>query len=330
MRLAVPVCALVLSIASFAFGNFGCSSGEKRSGFQSSASSSTSSSSGGDADPDTNGDLGGDGTGPDPGEANTSGCADEAKLVYVVSDSQDLLSFVPNTGTFKKIGKLACKAAGTPNSMSLDRKGTAWVNYSDGKLYKVSVKDASCESTDFEPDSRFKQFGMAFSSNSATGDAETLFINGYGAGGFLGTQEKGYGLSTIDLTTFALTDIGDFKSNSLSGKTAEFTGTGDAKLYGFFTTTPATLAEIEKTTGKTSNAKKLDGVSTGAAFAFSYWGGDFWFYTAQITDSTSTVTRLAASGDGSLAPVTTNIEDIAPGHIVGAGVSTCAPLQPPK
>ena len=36
------------------------------------------------------------------------------------------------------------KYGATPNSMAVDRSGTAWVNYSDGRLFKVSTKDAKC------------------------------------------------------------------------------------------------------------------------------------------------------------------------------------------
>jgi hypothetical protein len=67
-------------------------------------------------------------------------------------------------------------------------------------------------------------------------------------------------------------------------------------------------------------------VSTGGAFAFSFWGGDFWFYTA--TESTpSKVTRLETSGYNSLTTAKDNVGNF---RIVGAGVSTCAPTAPPR
>ena len=68
----------------------------------------------------------------------------------------------------------------------------------------------------------------------------------------------------------------------------------------------------------------LDGVDTGAAYAFSFWGGDFYFYTSKDTGP-STVTRLRTADD--------TLEVVIPKaefRIVGAGVSTCAPLTAPR
>src|SRR5262249_6533287 len=115
-------------------------------------------------------------------------------------------------------------------------------------------------------------------------------------------------------------------SGNLAGEGAELTGTGDGRLFGFFTTQPATLAEIDKTKGATSSNKSLDGVSTGNAWAFSFWGGDFWFYTSDGVNP-SRVTQLKTSGSGEL---TVSKTDVGGFKIVGAGVSTCAPTTPPK
>lgn len=317
-RRANPLVSLVFVAAA------ACSSSERRSPFTESSPtvpkpSSSSSSTGGfePSDSDTPADTGDD-------------CPPEAKLVYVLSNTFDLLSFAPNTGTFTRIGHVDCGDS-TPNSMAVDRSGTAWVNYANGKVFKVSTKDASCAPTSYAPNQNgFGRFGMAFASDANGGDSETLFVNGIDDG-LLGT--KGRGLAKIDVTTLKLSFIGDF-GGSLKGKSAELTGRGDGKLFGFFTTEPnATLAEIDKTTGATSNEQELEGVSTGSAWAFSYWGGDFWFYTAGLGATTSTVTRLAASGDGRLTKVKTNLAAVAENgqlEIVGAGVSTCAPLSPPK
>lgn len=287
-----------------------------------------------------------------PGESTTAGpsssssgfvaepkrpdaCGAPTKLVYVVSSLYDLLSFTPNTGTFARIGHLDC-LEGTPNSMALDRYGTAWVNYSSGALYRVSTADASCQRTSYQPgQGGFLKFGMAFSSTTAANDAEQLFVNGFEDGLAGDAGHKAFGLASIDTDALKLNPIGQF-TGALEGQNAELTGTGDARLFGFLTTQPnATLAEIDKATGATSNVRVLEGVSTGNAWAFSYWGGDFWFYTAQSGDEMSTVTRLALSGDGSLTKVKTNADLVVktsgqPFQIVGAGVSTCAPLEPPK
>ena len=262
------------------------------------------------------------GTPPAAGGANNqAGCSDAAKLVYVVSDSNELFSFAPDKVAFTKIGQLNCPSGGaTPNSMAVDRSGTAWVNFSDGGLFKVSTADASCTATTYEKGQQgFTRFGMAFATHSATSQAETLYVVG-----IEGTL-AGKGLGKIDLSTMTLTKLGDFSGN-LRGQGAELTGTGEGRLFGFFTTQPdATLAQIDKVNGGTTGDADLKGVNTGNAWAFSFWGGDFWFYTSE-GQTPSTVTRKQTSTDGSLS---TAKADVGGFRIVGAGVSTCAPTTPP-
>jgi hypothetical protein len=251
-----------------------------------------------------------------------SNCTDAAKLVYVVSAENDLYSFAPADKLFTKIGTLDCPANGDgPNSMAVDRTGTAWVNYSQGALFKVSTANAHCEATSFVVGQHGMgpRFGMAFSSNSAGSNDETLYVVG------IKPNDAGQGIATIDLSTFTLTPIGDF-TGTLQGKGAELTGTGDAKLFGFFTTQPdATLAQIDKPSGMTPTPKDLTGVNTGLAWAFSFWGGDFWFYTSDGINP-SKVQQLKTSSDNS---ISTPIPDVGGFKIVGAGVSTCAPTVPP-
>ena len=115
-------------------------------------------------------------------------------------------------------------------------------------------------------------------------------------------------------------------SGALAGQGAELTGTGDGRLFGFFTTQPfATLAQIDKASGATMANQSLNGVNTGFDWAVSFWGGDFWFYTSP-GGIPSTVTRKQTSTDGSIA---TAKQDVGGFRIVGAGVSTCAPTTPP-
>lgn len=273
----------------------------------------------GDESPSLGGSFGDDPSRNEPSD----GCSDEARFVYVVTHRNALYRFAPDKLAFTLVGDLACAAgSATPNSMAVDRSGTAWVNYTDGRLFKVSTKDASCESTSFEPNQfGFGRFGMAFASNAAGSEEETLFVSG-----LLGS-DRGVGLASIDLDTMKLTPIGDY-DGPLAGFGAELTGTGDGKLYGFFTTSPrATLAEIDKSSAATSSRLALDGVNTGQAWAFSFWGGDVWFYTTP-GDAPSSVTRLAKSEQDQISVVVDNVGDM--GRIVGAGVSTCAPTTPPK
>jgi hypothetical protein len=259
------------------------------------------------------------------GVLDANGCSAAAALVYVVSADNDLYSFDPNSTTFTKAGHLACPAGdATPNSMAIDRSGIAWVNYTDGSLFKVSTADASCTATKFAPNQidGFTRFGMAFSTNGPKSTQETLYVVG------LDTSQVGigHGLGAITLDDMKLHFLGDF-TDPLKGKGAELTGTGDGKLYGFFTTAPtATLALINGLSGATSKNESLAAVNTGQSYAFSFYGGDFYFYTAPSNTSSSTLSRLHTK----TSQVEVVKQDVGGFRIVGAGVSTCAPLDGPK
>jgi hypothetical protein len=168
---------------------------------------------------------------------------------------------------------------------------------------------------------------MGFTSDTAMGSSEMLYVTGTGDVG----GGNSPGLGRIDLTTNSLVTVGQF-TGALSGQSAELTGTGDARLFGFFTTTPVQVAEIDKVNnpGAIIKTTKLPKVETPAAWAFSFWGGDFYLYTAPDPTlnpgRTTNVSRYRPSDGTTDAAYMTNIGFT----IVGAGVSTCAPVAPPK
>jgi hypothetical protein len=263
-----------------------------------------------------------------------SDCSAAAKLVYVIDDMGVLYSFdpglIPSPSAFTMIGQTNCPMsmgmpASTTNSMAVDRNATAWVNNVDGALYKVNTSNASCEATTFVPGQHGfgNQFGMGFSADTDGGTAETLYVDDIGALGL----NTGKGLASIDLTTMILTPIGQF-NDGLAGDSCELTGTGDGRLFGFFTNNPASVAQIDKANASIlSNAKQV-GVNTGTDWAFSFWGGSFYLYTADQTlnpSDTSDVTQYDPSVTGPPKVVMAEIGF----RIVGAGVSTCAPVTPP-
>ena len=267
-------------------------------------------------------------------------CTDAAKLIYVLSTDNDLYSFNPLQKVFKKIGPLGCNTSMSPNSMAVDRDAVAYVNYVEsdpvlggdvaGAVFKISTTDASCKPTPIHLISGWFRLGMGFSSDAAMGASEKLFVTGTGDVG----GNTSPGLGRIDLTTNSLVTLGQF-TGALNGQSAELTGTGDARLFGFFTTTPVEVAEIDKgdqggQSGTILNSKQLPKVETPSAWAFSFWGGDFYLYTAPDPTlnpgRTTNVSRYRPS-DGTTDPAyMTNIGFT----IVGAGVSTCAPVEPPK
>jgi hypothetical protein len=199
--------------------------------------------------------------------------------------------------------------------MAIDRTPTAWVLYNSGELFKVNTDTAACEPTSWNGPAQLTLFGMGFSTDAAGGDAETLFVAG-GSGDPLSSPTSN--LSTINTSTMTPFNIG-----TVDGW-PELTGTGNAELWGFFPSASGSRIEkINKGNGNAETTYPLSGSLVGepAAWAFAFWGGDFWVFFMSQDDSNTTVYQIDAS-NGSLKGQTN-----APGRtIVGAGVSTCAPI----
>ena len=254
-------------------------------------------------------------------------------LIYVITEQNILLSFDPPTGMFEHIGTIACPVTGTctapgqppapanPFSMAVDSQGIAYVVYCDGELFRVSTATASCEPTGFlVGQGGFPQtFGMGFS-RDPNGTTETLYV----AGDPGQTETVPAVLGSID-TTFALTNIGPF-APSIYGP--ELTGTGAGDLFAFYAigqenesqTAPTAIGQIDKTNGRVIAQTPLPGVFLQDGWAFGFWGGDFYLFTAP--GGSSIVTRYRPS-DGSIVQVASTPGEI----VVGAGVSTCAPAR---
>ncbi|MBM4358698.1 MAG: hypothetical protein FJ096_11395 [Deltaproteobacteria bacterium] len=251
------------------------------------------------------------------------GCSEAATFVYVLSTANELYSFLPDQKLFKKIGTLGCNTTMQPNSMAIDRDATAWVNYvsndglfdNGGALYPVSTSDASCKGAPLPLPQGWFRLGMGFSTDGNGSDSETLYLTG---------TNGGLGLGSFDFGAKTVKPLGQF-TGSLAGQNAELTGTGDGRLFGFFTTVPVEVAEIGKSNGAIVNQKPLPQVPTPAAWAFSFWGGDFYLYTSDGLFN-SRVSRYRPSDGTVEANYMADVGFI----IVGAGVSTCAPVEPPK
>ena len=261
-------------------------------------------------------------------DADRTDCPDaEATLVYLISNSYELYSFDPATGGTKQIGKIACPASptATPFSMAVERKGVAYIHFADrensaddGKIFRVSTATAACVATPFKPNQQgFLRFGMGFATDDI-GPTEALFVAG-------SAQDNGAeGLARIDVGTFGLTKVGNFVPLI---RNAELTGTGDGRLFAFYTKNlnnnpPSFIGEIDTKTGRVVAETGFDSVALGGGWAFAFWGGDFYMFTAPDgAGSSSRVTRYR--------PADKTVTEVAtlPTTIVGAGVSTCAPQQ---
>ena len=206
-----------------------------------------------------------------------------------------------------------------------DSSGVAWVMYSpSGDIFHVDVNNANaCSDPGYTPgQNNFTLFGMAFASNSATDQCDRLYAHSF-SGSILGFSEGANSgrLGRVDSATSFPAILGAIDYDG-----GELTGTGDGRLFAFAGTNPAKLIEYDKTNAAELQTIPLNGLELTNAFAFAFWGGDFYFFTESSPLGTnSKVTRLDFDGDMSLQDVNLN----APIRVVGAGVSTCAPFVPP-
>jgi hypothetical protein len=152
-------------------------------------------------------------------------------------------------------------------------------------------------------------FGMGFAANTPD-PGETLYVIEANFGG------PSLGLASIDVDSFVLSVVGGVRIGR-----SELSGTGDGRLYAFTVPTnpgePNTLTQLDPRTAAVLATTPLTTGDPNAAFAFAFWGNDFYIFTS--TDGPSVVQRYRPS-DGSITRVA-----MAPAMIVGAGVSTCAP-----
>jgi hypothetical protein len=246
-------------------------------------------------------------------------CPDAAStLVYVITEDYHLYSFYPPSLAFTQIGSgpITCPATGgaTPFSMAVNRNGVAFIVFNDGELFRVSTLTAACQPTGFVPMQQgfSATFGMGFS-RDLMDTGETLYV---------ASDETGNApsrLATIDTMTFQLTVVGAFNP---AINRAELTGTGAGDLFAFYSVNgmvDSAIGQIDKMTAQVVGQFTLSGVPQGNGWAFAFWGGDFYTFTAP--SGNTVVTRYRPS-DSSVVQVA-SMQSI----IVGAGVSTCAPQQ---
>jgi hypothetical protein len=275
------------------------------------------------------------------GTCSNACTADGVDLVYVVDEQNDFMSFDPRKlplgqDPFTKIGTLSCPnngtsiqqppGAATPFSMSVDRDGVAWVLYSTGELFNVSLTTAACTKANNTINaSNMALFGMGFSTDVMGGMTEKLFL----AGGGHAAQPNGK-LAYDDTHAGNLTPQIVGTLTATSDYSPELTGTNEAKLYGFYPrlAMPAYVQEIDKTSGAgVGMTWNLGMTGLGTAirdWAFAQWGGTFWvFVTTQ--DAAGTENSTVRSIDRATGTYTIVLQNLTY-KIDGAGVSTCAPV----
>lgn len=230
-------------------------------------------------------------------------CTEETKQIYVLGADKGLYRFYPETLKFVLVGIVGCPTTAGTFSMAVDRRGTAWVEYQDGRLFIVDTRNAQCLPTAFPPGRKgFETFGMGYALDAPDAGQETLYV-------------AGDTLAALDTSSFAFDVRG-----SLSFSRNELTSIG-ADLYGFSPYSGA-ITGYDKSTGTPTVTYRTTALGDRVAFAFTQWAGEFYIFTGE---STSTVTRYSPSTDTS-----TVVVENAGILIVGAGTSTCAPTGPVK
>ncbi len=274
-------------------------------------------------DPGTNPDGSGggpDGNGGGGGDAsNGDGCSDEAKLIYVVDQNKQMSRFNPATKTFNDLGLLECPTTSTPFSMAIARDATAWVLYNNGELFRVETKNnLACTKAAWTPNTAgLRVFGMGFSTDQPGGTTDTLFVSG-------GSNPPPLGGPTSKLAKVDMSSFQPITAGTVSGW-PELTGTGKAELWGFFPASMGTrVVQLDKANGavlRTFPLGTLNGTPNGWAFAFH--GGSFWVFLKREGEDFTTVYQVD-SVTGAIVGETP--ADAPERWIVGAGVSTCAPI----
>ena len=188
--------------------------------------------------------------------------------------------------------------------------------FNDGELFRVSTATARCTATNYRAGQRgFTTFGMGYATDQG-GPSETLFV---AAGNAVeGTSGPGLGKIAAGAGQLALTEVGAFLPRLTR---AELTGTGDGRLFAFYASgaSGSAVAQVDKSNAHVVAQTELPGIDLGQAWAFAFWGGDFWLFTAPGSETQVTQYHLR---DGRSEVVGT-----LPALVVGAGVSTCAPQQ---
>ncbi|MCR9163632.1 MAG: hypothetical protein ACE37F_15505 [Nannocystaceae bacterium] len=264
-------------------------------------------------------------------------------------EATSIQAFDPPTLTFSPaVAAIQCEGTEDDwgvSSMAVDRQRGAWITWSalhDGpddpaykRLDRIDLDTGACE-TDVAALPTTEQWGsplgMAYVSDGADSGNETLYF-----------VDTGTYLHTIG----SKSSPGRWWTLGPEGRTfsgVELTGSGDGRMFSLimnytgpfdFECTaempcPPTVRLAEVDRAGPSAISMLDlteieafGIDPGG-FAFAHWGGHIWVFISRDFGATEVFDH-----DPETQTTTRVVDDGAPG-VVGAGVSTCAPLVLPE
>ncbi len=250
-------------------------------------------------------------------DAGVVDCQDAGiTYIYLISSENELIRFYPPDLSLTTIGTIDCPSASQPFSMAVDRQGVAYVLFADGELFRVSTLTASCKPTSFfsDPGLFATQFGMGFSANT----------NDPGE-----TSSSPAPTSATPAPPAASAPSTRPRSPSPHRPVEQAHRQPRAHRH---RRRPALrlrprlpeshLAEIDKATAQVKSDVLIN-LQQGqiSAWAFAFWGGDFYFFTSDQPGFS--VIHRYTPGATTTPPAVQQINLT----IVGAGVSTCAPSE---
>ncbi|CAN5815325.1 hypothetical protein BH11MYX2_BH11MYX2_11050 [soil metagenome] len=251
----------------------------------------------------------------------------DAELIYVIDSENTLMRFDPRklpNDPFETVATLSCSSR-HPFSMAVDRNGIAWVLYDNGALFRVSIIDGHCSHDFIVPEAAPRTFGMGFVADAVDQPEHLMTSN---------AQHEADGsteLAELDVTVNPPVwhRVGAVKSKIVENP--ELTGTGDGQLFGY---SPETTDNVDgkprgrgfvqalsRTDGSPQGPKwQLPGTATATnGWAFAHYAGVFYVF---VTFDDNSMVYAVHRKTGKVEKLMENL----PHRIVGAGVSTCAPL----
>ena len=245
-------------------------------------------------------------------------CTEAGQFIYTVDNDGRFSRFDPRTLSYLDIAPLSCPTSASPFSMNVDQNAIAWVIFSDGHLFRVDTANGACSATAYQPNQGgFFTYGMGSAFDSSTG-TDTLYLAGLPSVPGATTSPLG----SLAFPSLTVTPLGIMQQTSV-----ELAGTGDGQLWAFSpaSTGPAVLSRIDRTSGANLERYELPTVTSVGGWAIKFFGGAFYIFIG------SDIWKVERS---SLDPMRTNpvtaparVLVSAGRDIVGAGVSTCAPVQ---
>lgn len=268
---------------------------------------------------------------PDDQQGDDCDCTERAKSIFLLGANAQLFIYHPIKNTFEELPAYDCDfpSGSQVHSLGVDRNSVAWVQVRpSGDIFKVdTLKDNKCSHSGNVPgQAGITNAGMCFVEHPLDGRCEQLYLHSAEGDDWFERPNAGL-LAVLDPEGASSKKIGPINFNG-----GELTGTADGRLFALAGVPDAKLIEYDPKTAKVIKQTPLPGVNTSGAFAFAFWGGDFYFFTDTFANQggafvlTSKVTKLDYDGSGELS----DHLEATPKRVVGAGVSICAPLDPPQ